>query len=224
MLRGRDPVLHGAGELVRGHPGMGRGHDLEHAFLPGRGDALHVALEQRGERLLGLPLGVLRRQRLHAIEREQELKRHRLLGPERAVVVERRDAFGHGHEVGAALLGDPGHEIRDCLFCRSLVPGGQRVVGVAAAGGAGRLGGAEPPQAAVNIGTSRKPRFENAIIKVLSECYQETARLLKVLMSGGPPSIVLVLTTVQFCFIAAPATSRRRRRSRTPAPRSSGQA
>ena len=65
---------------------------------------LHVALEQRGEGLLVLPLGMLRRERLDAVEREEELEVHRLLGPERAVVVEGGDALGRRHEVRRAFL------------------------------------------------------------------------------------------------------------------------
>ena len=58
--------------------------------------AFHVALEQRGKRLLRFPLGMLRREHLHALERKDELEIHRLLGPERAVVVEGGDALGGG--------------------------------------------------------------------------------------------------------------------------------
>ena len=61
--------------------------------------ALQVAREDRLERLLVLPLRMLRRQRLDAVEREGELEVHRLLGPERAVVVEDGDALGGRHEV-----------------------------------------------------------------------------------------------------------------------------
>ena len=52
--------------------------------------ALEVALEQRGEGLLVLPFRVLRRERLDPVEGERKLEVHRLLGPQRAVVVERR--------------------------------------------------------------------------------------------------------------------------------------
>ena len=50
------------------------GHDLEEALLAARGDRLHVALEHALERLLLFPLGMLRRQRLDAIEREGDWK------------------------------------------------------------------------------------------------------------------------------------------------------
>jgi hypothetical protein len=41
----------------------------------------------------------LRRERLHAVEREGELEVHRLLGPQRAVVVEHGDALGWNDEI-----------------------------------------------------------------------------------------------------------------------------
>ena len=85
--------------------------------------AFHVALEQRGERLLVLPLGMLRGERLHAVEREEELEIHRLLGPERAVVVEDRDALGGRDEVGRALLRHLLDEVDDRLLRRAVVPG-----------------------------------------------------------------------------------------------------
>ena len=79
MLRGGDPVLDDLLELLGGHAGV-RGHDDfgQRVFAAGE-RGLHVALEQRGERLLVLPLGMLRRERLHAVEREEELDIHRLL-------------------------------------------------------------------------------------------------------------------------------------------------
>ena len=77
--------------------------------------AFHVALEQRGERLLVLPLRMLRRERLHAVEREEQLEIHRLLGPERAVVVEGGDALGRRHEVGRAFRGHLRDEVDDGL-------------------------------------------------------------------------------------------------------------
>ena len=93
----------GLGELLRRHAGMRRRHDLQQALLAGRRERLHVAFEQRLERLLGLPLRMLRRQRLDAIEREGELEIDRLLGPQRAVVVEGGDALGRRHEIRPAL-------------------------------------------------------------------------------------------------------------------------
>ena len=57
---------------------------------------LHVPGEQRLERLLGLPFGMLRGHRLDLIEGEGELDVDGLLRPQRAVVVEDGDALGRG--------------------------------------------------------------------------------------------------------------------------------
>ena len=84
-------------------------------------------VEHRLERLLGLPLRVLRRQRLDAVERERELEVDRLLGPQRAVVVEDGDALGDRHEVRAALRRHARDEIGDGFLRRAVVPGRQRV-------------------------------------------------------------------------------------------------
>ena len=104
MSRGGEPVEDAAVELLHRHARVRCRHHLEQALLAHRGDGLDVALEQRLEGLPGLPFGVLRRQRLHAVDRERELEVDRLLGPQRAVVVEGGDALGMRHEVRAALV------------------------------------------------------------------------------------------------------------------------
>jgi hypothetical protein len=88
MAGGGDPVGDNRRELVGRHAGMGRRHDLEQPLLAGRRERLPVALEHRLERLGLLPFGMLRRHRPYPVEREGELEVDRLLGPERAVIVE----------------------------------------------------------------------------------------------------------------------------------------
>ena len=91
-------------KLVGGHAGV-RGHEEFHEPVVAAFERrFHIALEQRGERFLVLPLGMLRRERLHAVGHEVKLDRHRLFAPERAVVVIHGDAFGDGHEIGRAGL------------------------------------------------------------------------------------------------------------------------
>jgi hypothetical protein len=58
------------------------------ACSPPASAAFHVALEQGGKRLLVLPFGMLRREGFYTVDGEEELKIDRLLGPQRAVVVE----------------------------------------------------------------------------------------------------------------------------------------
>ena len=59
-----------------------RGHDqLDHAALAQFCKRLHVPFERRFEGLLCLPLRVQGRERVDAVEREGELRVHRLLDP-----------------------------------------------------------------------------------------------------------------------------------------------
>ena len=130
MLRGGDPVLHDLLELLGRHAGV-RGHDdlADGRFAAGE-RAFHVALEQRGKGLFVFPLGMLRRERLHAIEREEELEIHRLLGPERAVVVEGGDAFGGRDKVWRAVLRDLSDKCDDGFLRPAVVPRRQRIGGL----------------------------------------------------------------------------------------------
>ena len=111
VARGRDPVRDDLLELGGRHAGMRRGDDLHQAPFAGCGQRFHVAFEHGLERLLVLPARVLRRQRLDAVEREGELDIHRLLDPQRAVIVEGGDALILGHEIRPA--GDARDEIGD---------------------------------------------------------------------------------------------------------------
>ena len=100
------------------------------AGSPPASAAFHIALEQRRKWFLCFPLGMLRRERLYAVEREDYLEIHRLLAPERAVVVERGDALGHRHEVRRAFLRHLFDEFDDGFLCRAVVPRRQRVGGL----------------------------------------------------------------------------------------------
>ena len=76
------------------------------------------------------PLGMLRRERLHAVRHEVKLDRHRLFAPERAVVVE-QSAMRSGT---GTKSGEPGFvtfvtKVNDGLLGLAVVPRGQRVGG-----------------------------------------------------------------------------------------------
>jgi hypothetical protein len=59
-----------------------------------------VAFEQRLERIAPGDRRVRCGQLAHPVDQEEHLHRHRLLAPQRAVVVERRDPLGFGNVVG----------------------------------------------------------------------------------------------------------------------------
>ena len=69
--------------------------------------------------------GCFAAQRLDAIDRKDDLDIHRLLGPQRAVVVEGGDALVERHEIRAAGRGHARDEVGDRLFHRAVVPGGR---------------------------------------------------------------------------------------------------
>ena len=135
MLRGGDPILDDPPELHGGHARVGGHDDFEQRLVAGGERGPQVPLEQRGERFRGLPLGVLRRKGLHTVECEVHLHGHRLLAPERPVVVEGGDSFGDGDKRWRAFRCHLLDEAEDALLGRPVVPGWKRV------GGQGRVCG-----------------------------------------------------------------------------------
>ena len=127
MLRGADPIGHRLLELLGRHAGVRRGDHLDEFLLTGRSDGLHVAREQRRERLLVLPLRMLWRQRLDSSNREERLEVQRLLAPQRPIVVEGGDALRHGHELRRAGLRDLLDELDDRFLRARVVPRRQRI-------------------------------------------------------------------------------------------------
>jgi len=105
---------------------MRRRRDFEQALLAARHERRLVACEHGRERLLCLPFGVLRRERLDAVEREGELVIHWLLAPQGAIVVEGGDTLGRRNEIRAALGRQAGDEIGDGCLHRVFVPRGCR--------------------------------------------------------------------------------------------------
>ena len=84
---------------------------------------LDVALQHGLERLLSGPVRMLCGQHLDSIERKGQLHVNGLLGPQRAVVIERGDARGYRNKVGAALGRDAAHERQNRGFGLAVVPG-----------------------------------------------------------------------------------------------------
>ena len=81
MLGGRDPFANDLIEFHGGHAGMRDRDDLENRGLAAGERTFEIALEQRGKRLLVLPLRMQRGERLHAVERKSELEGDGLLRP-----------------------------------------------------------------------------------------------------------------------------------------------
>ena len=128
-----DPVADDLVELLGGHPGVGDGKDPRDGGFAAGKRAFHIALERRRKRLLRLPFGMLRGERPQAIEGEDELEVQRLLGPQRAVIVEGGDSLGDGDEVRRSFLRHLLDERFDGLLGAGVVPGAQRI------GGEGRI-------------------------------------------------------------------------------------
>jgi hypothetical protein len=74
-----------------------------------------------------LPFRMLRRQRLHLVDREGQLEIDRLLGPQCAVIVEGGDALGRLDVVWRPLPGDALDKAGDGLLRRTVISGGKRV-------------------------------------------------------------------------------------------------
>ncbi len=123
MTRRRDPVNDLRFELGGRHAGMRHDHHFSESCLTAGERCCHVAGEDRLERLMLSPFRVLGRHRFDAVEHEHALKVERLLRPERAVVVEGRDAIARRHVVLAARIGDGVHEIDDARLRLAVIPG-----------------------------------------------------------------------------------------------------
>jgi hypothetical protein len=74
MARRGQPTSHRLCERLSRHPGVRRHQQLDQTLLARRGERFLVAVEHGFERLLSLPLGVLRGERLDAVERKRELE------------------------------------------------------------------------------------------------------------------------------------------------------
>ena len=127
MVRSGKPVLHDRFEFFSRHAGMGSHHDLKNRAFTPRECAFEIAFEQGSERLLGFPLGMLRRERLHTVEGKSKLEIDRLLGPERPVIIEGGNPLRLRHEVLAIGHGDAVDEIHDGLFGFAVIPRRQKV-------------------------------------------------------------------------------------------------
>ena len=75
VLGGGEPITGNFLEFLRGHSRVGGHRHFEERLFATGASAFQIALEQRGEGFLVLPLRMLRRERFHPVEREDELER-----------------------------------------------------------------------------------------------------------------------------------------------------
>src|SRR5947208_8403477 len=134
MAGGREPLSHHSGKFLGAHAAMAHRHDLHEALLTRSEQRLLVARKHSCEGLLLFPFWMLWGERLYPVNGEGELKIDRLLSPERAVVVEGRDAFFWPNEVRRAGFRHPLDKVDDRLLGRSIIPRGKWVVGKRLAG------------------------------------------------------------------------------------------
>jgi hypothetical protein len=127
MARGGEPARDDLGEFLGGQAGMGGRQNLQKSGFAQRRQRLAIILEHGLERLLLFPFRVLGGQRLDPIDGKHDLDVHRLLGPQRAIVVEGGNALVGRYEIGAALGRDARDEIGDGLFHRAVIPGGEGI-------------------------------------------------------------------------------------------------
>ena len=133
MARGRDPLTHLCLEFLGRQAGMGGGNQRQNGLLPASKSGLDVASQNRAKGLLSRPLGVLRRQRPHALDGEEQLEIRRLLGPQGAVVVEHRDALSGRTVVGMRRIGGALDEVQHGRTALACIPRGQRTPKAASA-------------------------------------------------------------------------------------------
>src|SRR5437660_12687476 len=93
MAGGREPLSDDSGKFFGAHAAMAHRHDLHEALLTRSEQRLLVARKHSCEGLLLSPFWILRRERQYAVNGEGALEINRLLGPERAVVVESRNTL-----------------------------------------------------------------------------------------------------------------------------------
>jgi hypothetical protein len=99
------------------------GHDeLNQTSLARFREGIHIVFEHGLEWLLVRPFRMLIGQRLHPIQCKGKLHIHRLLAPQRAVVVEGRDALRRRDKIRRAFAANRSDEAQDRLLGRTIVP------------------------------------------------------------------------------------------------------
>src|SRR5205823_8015929 len=126
MPRSLEPLSDDFRKLLGGHPAVAHSHNFHQALLARSDQRLLVAGKSSRERLLLFPLRVPWGKCLYPINGKGELKIDRLLCPERAVIVEGRDAFFRRNEIWRVFFRYLLDKSNDRFFWRSVVPRRQR--------------------------------------------------------------------------------------------------
>src|SRR5213594_515517 len=114
-------------ELVDRHAGQRRGEELLEVIHRQHRVRLAVARQNGLEWLHLRQLRLRLDHRRNTFQAIQDLRVHRMLDPQRAVLVERGDALGRRHEPRAALRRRALHELDDRLLGRPVVPRRERI-------------------------------------------------------------------------------------------------
>ncbi len=107
---------------------MGRSDYLNEPLLTRHHERLHITFEHRLEWRRRLPFRMLGDKRFHSIDRKDVLDVHRLLGPERAVIVESGNAPLRWHEVSGSLFGHARNEIDEGCLRGPVAPRRKRII------------------------------------------------------------------------------------------------
>ena len=114
-------------KILRAHPRMRHGDNFQPVRFGELRDGLTVTRKHRFERVLLLPLGVLRRELAQATEREHGLCVQRVFRPEGAILIERGDAILGFDILGTGFFRRILDERNDRFSRRSVIPRGQRI-------------------------------------------------------------------------------------------------
>jgi len=123
-----EPLLHLGAELLHGHAGQRRGGDLLEIAHRQLGHRFAISRQHGLERLDVLQCRRLRHHRRDAFQAKHHLGVHRMLDPERAVLVEHRDAVVRDHVVRAGAIDGGAHEAENRLLRGAVVPRRQQAV------------------------------------------------------------------------------------------------
>lgn len=101
---------------------MRRHDELHDTALACFGKRLHVTIQNGLERPLVFPFRMHWGKRFNSIKRESKLDIHRLLAPQRAVVVKGRNALWHRDEVRRGLTRHSSDKTQNRLLGPAIIP------------------------------------------------------------------------------------------------------